>query len=192
MESLVLASASPRRKDLLQQHGYQVRIKAAEIEELIPEYLTVGEITLLNAKLKAEFVAAQAPEELVLAADTLVSYQGHILGKPNDLQEAFGMLSLLAGNTHEVFSGVWLCRQSSSGAGGHARGFIEASRVTFRHLTPEEIREYMARIGPLDKAGAYAAQENEMNLIQSIQGSWTNVIGLPMESLEAALKDFPK
>jgi len=186
MKSLVLASASPRRKDLLQQHGYEVQIKPAGIEEVIPEYLTVGEITLLNAKLKAEFVASQEPEQLVLAADTLVSYRGRILGKPNDLQEAFEMLSLLSGKTHEVYSGVWLCQQNA----GQARGFIEASQVTFRQMTPEEIHEYMARIGPLDKAGAYAAQENELDLIESIQGSWSNVVGLPMETLEETLKEF--
>ncbi len=191
MKSLILASASPRRKDLLQEHGYRVRIQPAEIQELTPEHLTVGEITLFNAKLKAGFVAAQEPGELVLAADTLVSFEGHILGKPNDLEEAFSMLSLLAGKTHEVFSGVWLCRQrpgASGTPGVQARGFIEASRVTFRPMSPDEIREYMARIGPLDKAGAYAAQENELGLIQSVQGSWTNVIGLPMETLNAILK----
>jgi len=186
MKSLVLASASPRRKDLLQQYGYEVHIMPAGIDEVIPEYLTVGEITLLNAKLKAESIASQTPEQLVVAADTLVSYQGQILGKPTDLDEAFDMLNMLSGKTHEVYSGVWLCQQSS----GQSKGFIEASQVTFRPMTSEEIHEYMARIGPLDKAGAYAAQENELDLIQSIHGSWTNVVGLPMETLEEALKEF--
>ena len=190
MRPLVLASASPRRKDLLQERGYDVRIKPADIEEITPEHLTVGEITLLNAKLKARCVATQEPGQLVVAADTLVSYEGHILGKPQDMEEAFAMLSMLSGQTHEVFSGVWLCQQSPGDPRTQELGFIEASRVSFRAMSPDEIREYMARIGPLDKAGAYAAQKNELGLIQSIHGSWTNVIGLPMESLERALESF--
>jgi septum formation protein len=184
--TIVLASASPRRRDLLREHGCTVRIKPADIEELMPRHLTVGETTLLNAQRKARAVARTERAAMVLAADTLVAIGGRILGKPRDLDEAFEMLSLLSGNTHEVFSGVWLiCTAAKKNC-----GFIEVSRVTFRKLTPAEIREYMRRIGPLDKAGAYAAQQNEMEVIASIQGSRTNVVGLPMEKLAAALRIF--
>ena len=184
--TIVLASASPRRRDLLLEHGCRVRIKPADVEELMPSHLTVGETTLLNAKRKARAVARTERESLVLAADTLVAIDGCTLGKPGGLAEAFEMLSRLSGKTHEVFSGVWLICQAS----GKSCGFIEVSHVTFRSLTPREIREYMRRIGPLDKAGAYAAQQNEMNVIASIHGSRTNVVGLPMEKLAVALRAF--
>ena len=184
--SIVLASASPRRRDLLRESGWNVRIKPSDIEELMPAHLTVGETTLFNAKRKASHVARHERDSLVLAADTLVSFGGRILGKPRDLDEAFEMLSLLGGQTHEVFSGVWLVSVPTR----KACGFIEVSRVRFRCLSPDEIREYMRRIGPLDKAGAYAAQKNEMDVIAAIEGSWTNVIGLPMETLFNVLKNF--
>jgi len=184
--SILLASASPRRRDLLLEHGYTVEIKPADIEELMPDYLTVGETTLFNAQLKARAVAFTEPKSLILAADTLVAIEGRILGKPRDLEEAFKMLSLLNGKTHQVFSGVCLfctgIRKICS--------FIEVSHVTFRWLTPVEIHEYMRRIGPLDKAGGYAAQQNEMNLITSIEGSPSNVVGLPMEKLAQAFQYF--
>ena len=183
---ILLASASPRRRDLLQEHGYTVQIKPATVEELMPPHLTVGETTLFNARLKAQAIASTEPESLILAADTLVAINGRILGKPRDLDEAFEMLSLLNGKTHQVFSGVWLfCTGTRK-----VCGFIEVSQVTFRGLTPSEIHEYMKRIGPLDKAGAYAAQQNEMDVIASIEGSHTNVIGLTMEKLATALQFF--
>jgi len=152
----------------------------------MPDFLTVAETTLLNAKRKAVEITHAKPDALVLAADTLVAFEGEIFGKPKDLDEAFAMLRRLSGHTHEVYSGVWLSHRAS-----HRRhGFITMSRVRFRKMTVPEIREYMARVGPLDKAGAYAAQQNEMGLIQSIEGSRTNVIGLPMEPLTEALKRF--
>ena len=158
----------------------------ADVEELMPGHLTVGEITLFNAKRKAAAIARLEPGSLVVAADTLVAIGGRILGKPSDLDEAFEMLSTLSGKTHQVFSGVWIV----SAAAQRICGFIEVSHVRFRELGPDEIREYMRRIGPLDKAGAYAAQVNEMDVIASIEGSRTNVVGLPMETLAEALKTF--
>ena len=152
----------------------------------MPPFLTVAETTLLNAKLKAAPIAAAHPDALVLAADTLVAFEGTIFGKPRDLDEAFAMLSRLNGRSHEVFSGVWLAHRAT----GRRHGFIVGSRVRFRRLSARKIREYMSRINPLDKAGAYAAQHNEMNLIASIQGSSTNVIGLPMERLGEELRHF--
>ena len=180
----MLASASPRRLSLLRQYGYEVDVVPADIEEVLPDFLTVGETTLFNAKRKAGDVARHRPNALVLAADTLVAVDDRILGKPRDLDEAFEMLRLLNGRAHEVFSGVWLAR-----AGG-VRGFVEVSRVRFRKLTEDEIARYLAQIHPLDKAGAYAAQDDEMRVIESVQGSRTNVIGLPMEALARALRAF--
>ncbi len=181
---IVLASASPRRLALLREHGYDVQVVPAQIEEVYPAYLTVGEITLFNAKRKAGAVVPRHPVDLVLAADTLVSIEGGVLGKPENLARAAEMLRLLSGRTHEVFSGVWLAR------GGRAHGFIEVSRVRFRKLSASEIQRYIRLIQPLDKAGAYAAQDDEMGVIEAVEGSRTNVIGLPMESLAQALRRF--
>ncbi len=184
--TILLASASPRRRDLLREHGYDVRVRPSHAEEVTPGFLTVGETTLLNAKIKAAEIVRSEPDALVLAADTLVAFGGKIFGKPRDLGEAFEMLGQLNGRTHEVFSGVWL----EHAAGKKQRGFIVASRVHFRKMSVAEIAEYFARVNPLDKAGAYAAQQNEMNLISSIEGSYTNVVGLPMEALGAELAGF--
>lgn len=183
----ILASASPRRRDLLAEAGWRFEVASAQVEEIAPAHLTVGETVLWNAKAKAEEVARRIADRhggaLVIGADTLVALEGCALGKPRDLEEAFAMLSRLSGRTHEVFSGVWLARAG----GGPGRGFVEISRVRFRALTPEEIRESMTRTDPLDKAGAYAAQHDPLGIIAEISGSRTNVIGLPMERLRAEI-----
>jgi septum formation protein len=154
--------------------------------EMMPDFLTVAETTLLNARIKARHIARTHPDALVLGADTLVALDGKALGKPADMDEAFAMLSQLNGRTHHVYSGVWLAHR----ARGWEYGFIAASQVKFRRMQPAEIRQYMERVNPLDKAGGYAAQQNEMNLIESVEGSYTNVIGLPMEELEGVLREF--
>ena len=184
--SIVLASASPRRRSLLLEHGYGVEVVPSDVEEASPDYFTPAEITLLNARKKAVAVSRRHPEAIVLAADTLVAVDGTIFGKPRTMDEAFGMLQRLSGRAHEVFSGVWMTRASS----GESRHFVEMSRVHFRSLAATEIKEYFKRVNPLDKAGGYAAQEDEPRIIMRIEGSRTNVIGLPMEAIEAALAGF--
>lgn len=183
-DRLILASASPRRRSLLAEYGIAAEILPADVEEIMPDYLSVGEITVFNARRKALAIAKDHREALVLGVDTLVSLEGHILGKPRDMDEAFSMLSSLSGRTHEVFSGVCLAQS------GRVRMFYEVSHVRFHPLSPDRIREYMARIHPLDKAGAYAAQEEDPAVIAEIRGSRTNVIGLPMEALTAALQSW--
>ncbi len=182
--TIVLASASPRRRDLLREHGYNIRISPADTEELIPTFLTPAETTLFNAKRKAEKVAVMFPNEVVLGADTLVALERRVFGKPRDLEDAAAMLSALSGKTHEVYSGVWLV------CGRRSYALVEASRVRFRELDSEKIRLYFQRIDPLDKAGAYAAQDKDSEIIESIEGSFTNVVGLPMEALAVALRSF--
>jgi septum formation protein len=186
MPPLVLASASPRRRELLASHGYQFEVVTADFAEQTPSHLSVGEITLFNAQKKAAAVSRIRPESIVLAADTLVSFGGTIFGKPAHLAEAKMMLGQLSGNAHEVFTGVHLLHASS----GRRRSFVEISRVRFRCLTSREIDTYLALINPLDKAGAYAAQEDPIGLIEGIEGSHTNVVGLPMESLARQLAFF--
>ncbi len=180
---LVLASGSPRRRELLAQLGYDFKVLVADVSEKTPTHLTVAETTLLNARLKAVAVARLRRDAIVIGADTLVALDGEPLGKPRDLDDAFAMLSRLNGRTHEVFTGVWI----ECGARNFARGLVEVSRVHFRNLSAVEIRKYLTLVQPLDKAGAYAAQEDPIGLIAKIDGSRTNVIGLPMEALDAAL-----
>ena len=185
MPRLFLASGSPRRRELLAAAGYRFEPCPAPVSESASGQLTAPELVRLNARRKARagarlLPAATGPAAIVLGADTLVSLDGAVLGKPRDLGEAFAMLSRLAGRTHEVFTGVCLL---PTGGGGPAREWVERTTVTFRALGADDLRAYLARINPLDKAGAYAAQEHGADIIAATAGSWTNVMGLPMESL---------
>jgi septum formation protein len=183
---LILASASPRRRRLLLEHGFNFRVVPAEIVEIAPPHLSPGEITLFNARTKAHAIARRHPRSLVLGVDTEVAFEGEVLGKPANTEAALAMVKRLNGRTHDVYSGVWLRHEASR----RERGFIDVTRVHFRQLTDAQLRAYLARIGPLDKAGAYAAQEDRGELIESIEGSFSNVIGLPMEALAGALQEF--
>ncbi len=186
MPPLILASSSPRRRRLLQEHGYNFRVVPAEVAEIAPPHLTAGEITLFNARSKAHAIARKYLKSLVLGVDTVVAFEGEIFGKPESMEAAFVMLSRLNGRSHAVYSGVWLRHAES----GRERGFIDITRVYFRRLTDPQIRAYLARIGPLDKAGAYAAQDDHGELIERVEGSFSNVTGLPMEALIEAFKEF--
>lgn len=179
---LILASASPRRRDLLREHGYTFTVLPPEVEEIAPPDLTPAEVTLANARLKARAIAAQHPGTLVIGADTVVAFEGEIFGKPRDMTHAVEMLTRLTGRVHEVWSGVWLVGRERE------TGFNEVTRVRFRELTAPQIRAYLGRIGPLDKAGAYAAQDDQGELIETFEGCFDNVIGLPMKSLAWALE----
>ena len=180
---LILASASPRRSELLRKAGYRFKVAVADVPEVNPGHLTPGETVLLHAKRKADAVAIRHPRSPIVAADTLVAFEGKLLGKPRNQAEARRMLSMLSGKEHEVVTGVWI--RPASGA---PRGFIERSRVTFRSLTQREIARYLLTVETLDKAGSYAAQDDPMQIIARIEGSRSNVIGLPMERLREALR----
>jgi len=182
---IVLASTSPRRRDLMQEHGYRFTIRPPVTDEVMPPHLTVGEMTLCNARRKAQAVAALEPDALVIGVDTLVAFEGEALGKPADMAGALAMIRRLNGRIHEVYSGLAVI------GAGQERATVEVSRVRFRHLDETALRAYLARIHPLDKAGAYAAQdEHPEGVIDSIEGSRTNVIGLPMEALATILARF--
>lgn len=183
--SLILASASPRRRTLLSEHGYVFDVLVPQgVREIAPGHLSPGETVLANARAKAREAARVRPDAVVLGADTEVFFEGRVLGKPADLDSAFAMLARLNGRTHEVYSGVWIVGQ------GRERGFIEVTGVHFHRRGDDELRRYLARIGPLDKAGAYAAQDDRGEMIARVEGSFSNVIGLPMERLAAELRDF--
>lgn len=185
---LLLASRSPRRSDLLARTGLDFAIEACSIEELSGPQWPPRELCLRNAELKAAATAARFPDDVVLGADTVVSLNGEAFGKPRDLAEATAMLEKLAGRVHEVLTGVCL----HHGRSRKICRFVESSRVKFRPREMIDPASYLASINPLDKAGAYAAQEDEGRLIESIEGSQSNVIGLPVERVIEALRThFP-
>jgi septum formation protein len=192
--ALVLASASPRRRQLLAEHGYRAETFPVQVEESNARWLTVRELVLLNARRKASAVAAQRPGALALGADTLVCLDDEPLGKPRDLDHARSMLTRLSGREHQVYSGVCLTLAPaplSPDDRPRAVSFVEQTRVRFLPLDPAEIDRYLSLIDPLDKAGSYAAQDHPELIIASVEGSWTNVLGLPMERLAQALaRDF--
>ena len=183
---LVLASTSPRRIELLTNLGYQFRIVPPGVEESVAGHFSPRELSLLNAKRKSHAVAIFEPTSIVIGADTVVAIDSEILGKPSDLAEAERMIRRLSGRTHQVLTSVWVTRLHPF----HIVAFTEISDVTFYALEPDSIRSYLQKINPLDKAGAYAAQEYRDEIIEHIEGSLENVIGLPVESLALALAEF--
>ena len=182
MKPLILASASPRRLQLLKQAGFHVEVDISGAEEIEDHALTPDNLALENARLKWRAIAARRPEDFILAADTVVWLGGRFYGKPADFQEARQMLSSLAGRTHEVVTGVVV------GCLADCVEFAEHSMVTFHDLDIEAIDLYLESINPLDKAGGYAAQGDSGRLIAKIEGSLSNVIGLPMERLADVLR----
>ena len=186
MPSLVLASSSPRRSALLSESGFEFDVIPSRLAEKFDDAVTLRELTLWNATRKGISVAQARPDAVVLSADTLVALEDEIIGKPTDLEEATEVLQRLSGRTHEVCSAVLIYHQTS----GQLMVFHETSRVRFRRLNRAMISKYFARVDPLDKAGAYAAQGIGAEIIASIQGSYTNVVGLPMEKTAPALAKF--
>ena len=182
---LVLASASPRRRELLELAGITgFEVFPADIDEAVPEGTAPGDGARLTAERKAAEVAARRPNALVIAADTVVYVSGRVLGKPKSDAEADEMLRLLSGKTHTVFTGLALRR------GSKALSLCESTDVTFRELTEAERSAYIATGEPSDKAGAYGIQGRGCVLVRGIRGDYFNVMGLPMCRLGEALAEF--
>jgi septum formation protein len=182
---LILASASPRRRDLLAQAGYEFEVVAPNVAELTEPNLSLRELTTANATRKALAVARARPGAIVLGADTLVLLEGAIIGKPANIEQAGAILRQLSGRIHEVCTAVFIATPR-----GRFRSFAAISRVTFRKLSESAIEDYILKINALDKAGAYAAQGAGRDIIATIEGSVTNVVGLPMERTIDALTRF--
>ncbi len=180
---LILASASPRRADLLRQLKLEFEVVPSDAKEVFDEHLSPLELCQLNAHRKARKVAKKIPDALVLGADTLVFLDHHIFGKPANAAGAKKMLLELQGRTHQVVTGVSLIQLRTH----HEKIFAVSTDVLFRALSPEQIDEYLARINPLDKAGAYAIQENGEMVVSEISGSFSNVVGLPIERVASEL-----
>jgi septum formation protein len=182
----VLASGSPRRRELLEKAGYKFDVVLPVVAEIADAWLTIREATACNAMRKAVEVAQNAPGAVVLGADTLVVLGGRVIGKPADLASAVKILLRLSGRSHEVWTSVFICHPTS----GRKHSFQEVSQVRFRTLSHRAIAKYLEKIDPLDKAGAYAAQGHGMEIIERIEGSYSNVVGLPMEETARVLRAF--
>jgi len=181
---IILASASPRRSELLRQIGVEFKVVTSDTPEIHDGELTAREIAQVNAYRKARNVAKKHPDALVLGADTLVFLETLLMGKPGSLEHAYQMLEQLQGRTHEVVTAVCLLNLRHH----RQRIFTEVTNVTFRPLDAVTIRRYLTKVNPLDKAGAYAIQEEGDLIVERIAGSYTNVVGLPVERLQAELR----
>jgi septum formation protein len=186
LPTLILASASPRRLELLRQTGLEFQAIPSDAHEIHNEQLTAAELSQINAYRKARAVSKKFPDALVIAMDTLVASGSKLFGKPQDTAEARRMLEELQGRTHEVVTGGCLIHLRSH----RQKLFAERTTVTFRSLTGDEISHYHSKINPLDKAGAYAIQEHGDDIVRNISGSFSNVVGLPLERLSEELSAF--
>ena len=179
---LVLASASPRRQELLRNAGIAFAVQAADIEETPSEGEAPRDCAERLAREKARTVFAQRPKDLVLGADTVVVIEGKILGKPRDANDAAHMLRMLSGRTHDVITGVCL-----KGA-AFEEVSSELTQVTMNALSDDDIRAYVASREPMDKAGAYAIQGVASRWISRIEGDYFNVVGLPVVRVYGMLR----
>jgi nucleoside triphosphate pyrophosphatase len=182
---LLLASASERRRELLRRAGVEFQTEIAQVQELTGAGMPARKLCLLNAQLKATEVATRFPDRIVLGADTIVSFDGRVFGKPRDAADARAILEELCGRIHEVLTGVCLVHRSQ----GKLCRFTDSTRVKFRARREVDLDAYLRSIYPLDKAGAYAAQEDHGRLIECVEGSMSNVIGLPVERVVLALRE---
>jgi septum formation protein len=179
---IVLASTSPRRRDLLERAGVVFEVIASPAEEIHDAGMKPERLCEHNAELKAAAVVAFRPDATVIGSDTLVFIDGMPLGKPVDLQEARAMLRRLSGRTHRVCTGVCIIFP-----GGERNVFHETTEVTFLALDDAAIDGYFALVNPLDKAGAYGIQEFGERIVSEIRGSFDNVMGLPVDRVVAEL-----
>ena len=183
---LILASASPRRAELLQLLKLKFRVVPSTATEILDEQLSPFEVCQLNARRKARAVAKKNPDSLVLGADTLVFLDGEIMGKPASRADAELMLTRLQGRTHQVVTGISLIHLRAH----RERIFAVSTDVMFHPLDAGQIRDYLAKVNPLDKAGAYAIQEHGDLIISEISGSYSNVVGLPVERLKGEIQSW--
>lgn len=182
---IILASGSPRRQKFLRELDIDFTIQIKEVEEIYPNHLQASEITNFLAELKAEAFDLLAENEILLTSDTIVWHENKALGKPKDAQNAFEMLQSLSGKTHEVITSVCFKTKNS------LETFSETTKVTFNSLSDEAIRYYLNAYQPYDKAGSYGIQEwIGLVGIAKIEGSYTNVVGLPVDKVYKKLVEY--
>ena len=182
---IILASASPRRRELLERMGLEFRICTAEHDETMDLSASAESEACRVSRLKAEAVQALCRSDaLIIAADTIVVCEGRILGKPADEEEAYEMLRLLSGREHRVITGLCVLQ------GERVRCVSEVTKLRFRELSDEQIRAYIATGEPMDKAGAYGIQGKASVFVPGIEGDYYNVMGLPVCTLAQILEEF--
>ena len=182
---VILASGSPRRRELLEAAGLSFEVIPSPAEEIHDASLGMEGLCEENARLKAIAVAAHHPVAVVIGADTLVFLDGQPLGKPKDMAEAVRMLLSLSGFVHNVCTGVCICEPS-----GKIRTLHAVTEVVFRTLDDATIYEYLAKTSPLDKAGAYGIQDHGEMIVERISGGYDNVMGLPVGLVLKALEEI--
>ena len=183
---VILASASPRRSQLLASMDIEFEVVPSHVEELIDGYDFIPDLCEANARIKAEPIADMHPECLVIAADTMVYLEDTFYGKPTDIDDAHRMLTRLQGRTHQVTTGLSLIYHNEE----ISKSFSVITNVTFLSLDAGQISEYLAKIDPLDKAGGYAIQEHKQMIAKRVSGSVSNVVGLPVERLKEELNNL--
>lgn len=184
MKKIILASASPRRKKLLTLAGIDFTVSAVDADETLPQDIAPDEAVVTLSKRKAHAAAELYEDAVIIGADTVVAVDGKILGKPQNADEAYTMLSSLSGKSHYVFTGVCITD------GEKEISFYEKTEVTFFNLTDEEINAYIATGDCFDKAGAYGIQSKGCTLVKKISGDYFNVVGLPIAETVRKLKHF--
>ena len=182
---LILASMSPRRREILALAGFEFTVHPADIDESVPDGTPADSAVMMTSQKKAEAVLPYASEEdVILAADTVVCLDGVIIGKPATTDEAVKTLRTLSDRTHTVYTGYCLLK------GGKRISGVEATNVTFRELDDNEIADYVASGEPMDKAGAYGLQGRGCTFAKRIDGEYFNVIGLPICTIHNCLKNI--
>ncbi len=184
LNKIILASASPRRKELLSVITDNFSVKPSDIQEIIPDNLDVYSVPEYLSKLKASDVAATNPGYLVIGADTSVIIENEILGKPKTKTDAYNMIKKLSGKTHYVVTGCTLILSDK------VLSFSDKTAVTFYPLAEAEIQEYINTDEPYDKAGGYGIQGKGSLLVEKIDGDYFNVVGLPIGKLNKAIKEI--
>lgn len=181
---IILASASPRRQELIKMITEDVVVNPCDCDETIKDGLVGREIAEYLSKIKGEAVKEQFGDDIIVSADTIVCLENKVLGKPKSREEAFFMLSTLSGNTHSVFTGVTIIK------GEKIKTFSQETKVRFYNLTDEEIYEYIDSGEVYDKAGSYGIQGKGGLLVEGIDGDYFNVVGLPVARLKRELEAF--
>ena len=179
---LILASQSPRRRDLLSMLGLEFTVVTADIDETMDENLSVEEAVAEVCKRKAEAVAELHPNDTIISADTIVVVDGKVLGKPRNEDHAKDMLRSLSGRSHTVMTAFCLWEK------GKAVTHVEQTHLRFKPLSEEEIAAYVATGSPMDKAGAYGIQDQASIFVEALEGDYYNVMGLPVCALVKALR----
>ena len=184
LKNIILASASPRRKELMKRTGFNFTVKPSQVPEMVPPSVPMEKRAAFLAELKAAATSIYYPKDIIIGADTTVLLEGELLGKPKDEKEAAGMLRKLSGKVHTVITGVSIIYSDQE----DAETFSSESKVEFYELSEKEIEEYVASGEPMDKAGAYGIQGRGFQLVKRIEGDFFSVMGLPIAELVRRLK----